>query len=74
MIFDYSKLRGKIREVFKTEGKFAKAINLSSNSLSSKLNNRVEFTQQEIAKATELLSIDDNEFNTYFFTKEVKEV
>jgi hypothetical protein len=37
-IFDYSKLRGRIREKFKTESAFGKAMNLSHNTISKKLN------------------------------------
>ena len=39
MAFDFSKLRGKIKEVFGTQEKFAKAMGMSSVSLSAKLNN-----------------------------------
>lgn len=38
-MFDYSKLKGKIKEVFGTQSAFAKAMGLSGVSLSSKLNN-----------------------------------
>ena len=49
MAFDYSKLRGKIKEVFGTQDKFAKALGISRATLSLKLNNISEFTQQEMA-------------------------
>lgn len=73
MAFDYSKLRGRIREVFKTQSAFAFAIGMSTTSLSAKLNNNVEFSQKEIEKAVELLKINSEEISAYFFTLEVQE-
>ena len=73
MAFDYSKLRGKIREIFKTQSAFAEAMGMSTTSLSVKLNNHVEFSQKEIEKAVELLKIDKEEIPAYFFTIEVQE-
>lgn len=72
MAFDYSKLRGKIREVFGTQSKFAKAMGLSSVTLSAKLNNTVQFTQTEINKACGLLGIPIEFIPVYFFTEKVK--
>lgn len=74
MKFNYAKLRGKVREVFSTQDEFAKAIGMSKTSLSMKFNNRLEFTQQEIGKAAELLKIDSSEIPVYFFTQEVQEI
>lgn len=71
MKFDYSKLRGRIREIFKTQGAFAEAMGMSTTSLSVKLNNNVEFSQKEIEKAVELLMIGKEEIAAYFFTLEV---
>jgi transcriptional regulator with XRE-family HTH domain len=68
--FDYSKLRGKIKEVFNTQAAFAKEMGMSKTSLSEKLNNKVEFTQKEIKKAIELLHIPKEEIPMYFFTVE----
>ena len=69
---DYSRLRGKIREVFKTEGSFAQALGISAVSLSAKLNNQVPFTQVEIDKACELLGISTDLIPSYFFIRKVK--
>lgn len=71
-MFDYSKLKGKIKEVFGTQSSFAKAMGLSSVSLSSKLNNATNFTQIEINRACELLSIPVEFIPVYFFTEKVK--
>lgn len=72
MAFDYSKLKGKIREVFGTQENFAVAMLLSPVSLSAKLNNKVPFTQAEINKACELLGIALEFIPVYFFTEKVK--
>lgn len=72
MSFDYNKLRGKIREKFGTQRKFAKSIGMSVSTLSFKLNNKVSWTQQEINLACELLDIEDEEVTVYFFKKKVQ--
>lgn len=51
MEFDYSVLRGKIRELYGSEKAFASAIVMASATLSMKLNNRREFTQGESARS-----------------------
>lgn len=71
-MFNYNKLRGKIREVFNTQAAFAEALGISSTSLSEKLNNKVEFSQKEIEKAVELLQIPKEDIPIYFFTLEVQ--
>lgn len=73
MSFDYSKLRGKIREIFKTQDNFAEAMELSTTSLSAKLNNKVEWKPTEMNKACDLLKIDKEDIPVYFFTLEVQE-
>lgn len=70
MMFNYAKLRGRIKEIFDTENVFAKNLGISQTSLSQKLNNKVEFTQKEIKKAIELLHIPKEEIPIYFFTVE----
>lgn len=71
MPFDFSKLRGRIREVYKTQADFAKSICMSTVSLSAKLNNQVPFTSSEIERATEALEIPNKDIPVYFFMKEV---
>lgn len=71
MSFDYSKLRGRIKEVFGTQEHFANAMSMSNTSVSLKLNNQREWTQREIDKATKLLGIEDHEITLYFFTLQV---
>lgn len=72
MLFDYSKLKGKIREVCKTQSIFAKKLGMSSASLSSKLNNNTEFTQSEINVASIVLGINKRDIPDYFFAIKVQ--
>lgn len=68
MAFDYSKLRGKIKEVFGTQDNFAKALGMGRVSLSQRLNNYSDFSQKEINKAYKLLNLSIEEIPKYFFT------
>ena len=69
MNWNYAKLRGRIKEVFGTQEAFAKAIGISSVSLSQRLNNVLEFTQEEIFNSCEVLNIPLTDMMSYFFTK-----
>lgn len=69
MNWNYAKLRGRIKEIFGTQEAFAKAIGISSVSLSQRLNNVLEFTQEEIFNSCEVLKIPLTDMMSYFFTK-----
>jgi len=71
MAYDYSKLSGKIKEVFGTNAAFAKAMGLSERSVSAKLTGKVGWKQAEIEKACKVLSIPKEEIDKYFFTLRV---
>ena len=71
MSFEYSKLAGKIKEIFDTQGKFATAMCLSERSLSMKLSNQRGWKQNEIKKACTLLGIPREEIHDYFFAEKV---
>lgn len=71
MGFDYSKLRGKIKEVYGTQDNFAMKIGIGRVSLSQRLNNLLDFSQEEIIKSCEILGIKKEEIPTYFFTIKV---
>ena len=47
MQYDYSKLCGRIKEIFGTQEAFAKEIQMSSTTLIKKLSNKVKFRQDE---------------------------
>jgi hypothetical protein len=69
--YDYSKLKGKIKEKFGTQEDFAKALSISNTSLSYKITSKRQWTQNEIKKACELLGIEGREIRAYFFTLKV---
>lgn len=71
MEFDYRKLRGKIREFYETQDDFAKDLGIGRVSLSKRLTNQIDFSQQEIKKSCELLNIEEKEISLYFFTLKV---
>lgn len=71
MAFDYCKLRGKIKEVYGTQDKFAKDLGIGRVSLSQRLNNILNFSQKEINKSCEILKINKEEIPIYFFTLKV---
>jgi len=71
--FDYSKLRGQIKEKFSTQEEFSKVLGMDKATLSTKLNNKSEFSQYEMKVITEKLEIPKNEIQLYFFTENVEE-
>ena len=72
--FDYSKLRGRIRESVGSEKNFANRMNMSQQALSSRLNNKTEFADHEIYKGAEVLEIGKCEIGDYFFTPKVQKI
>ena len=70
--FDYRKLRGKIKEKCGTQSIFANLIGLSEVSVSNKLNNNVEWSQEEIEDAVRVLEIPLAEIHSYFFIHKVE--
>lgn len=68
MLFDYSKVRGRIREKFGTEGAFAEALGISRQALSRALSNRRGgLCCGTVYKWACLLDIPKSEFGEYFF-------
>lgn len=70
-MYDYSKLRGRIKEKFGTQDAFADAIQIGRVSLSKRLNNQLEFSQEEMKKAAVALSFAPEEIPAYFFAERV---
>lgn len=70
--FDYGKLRGRIKEKCGTQSAFAGIIGLSDVSVSNKLNNNVDWGQEEIESAVYALDIPPAEIHSYFFTRKVE--
>lgn len=67
MKFNYSKLLGRMRECGFTQEQLAKAIGINKATLSTKLNNRFSFTQEEIIAICKLLNIPICEIGDYFY-------
>ena len=71
MSFDYSKLKGKIVEMYGTQDEFASALGVGRVTLSQRLNSKSDFNQLEICKSAELLHIKKSDIPIYFFTPKV---
>lgn len=74
MEYDFDKVRGRIREKLGSEAKFAEKLGISTASLSSKFNNRSDFSSSEISRATDedVLDIAVEEIGEYFFKKKLE--
>ncbi len=72
--YDYSKLKGRIKECFSSQSEFAQKLGISDASLSYKLNNRKAFDQEQINKAIEIFNLSAQETMDYFFTKQVDKI
>lgn len=71
MEWDYSKLRGRIKEKCGTQDAFAEQIGIGRVSLSQRLNNQLEFAQDEIFASCNVLGIEMQDIPRYFFTLKV---
>ena len=67
MPYNYAMLLGRIVEKVVTQGNFADRMGLSERTISLKLNGKVGWKQNEIAKACEVLAIKDEDIPAYFF-------
>lgn len=72
--YDYSKLRGRIKEYFDTQENFANSLNLSATSINNKLNEKrnENFTQDEIFYSIQRLNIKPEELIDIFFKEKVE--
>lgn len=68
MNYSYSKLKGRIVELYGTQGNLAKKLGISKNSMSKKLTGKTEFTQSDIEQWAELLNIERKDYGEFFFT------
>lgn len=71
--YDYSKLKGRIKECFSTQSEFAQKLGISNTSLSYKLNNKTVFDQDQIQDSIQIFNLTPKETLDYFFTLEVEE-
>ena len=65
--FTYSKLRGRIREKYGSESRFAEAVNITTVTMSRKLNGKTQFSADDIKEWCDKLDISIEEIGLYFF-------
>lgn len=71
MGYDYSRLKGKIKEKYNTQADFANALGMGISTLNLKLNNKAEWSQEEMTATLGLLGEEMNMVDSYFFTHQV---
>lgn len=71
MKFDFSKLKGLIREKNLTQEEIAKEINIAYSTFNLKINGNAFFSQDEIYKISNFLKIPKENIYDYFFTLNV---
>lgn len=71
IIFDNSKLNGRVREYFGTQKLFGESLDLSEPSVNKKLNNKVDFTRSEIFESIQRLNLKPEEVVDIFFKQKV---
>ena len=74
MSFNYDKLRGRIVEKCGSLEAFAKAVNLSSQTVSKYMNNKAPWKQTNINEAVRVLEIAPEDISAYFFTPNVQSI
>ena len=70
-LFDFSNLEGKIKQYYDTQDKFCKEIPMSRATLNQKLNNKINFSSDNILKISKLLDISIEEIGLVFFKEKV---
>ena len=68
MKFDFSKLKGLIREKKLTQEDMAKEIDVAYSTFNLKINGNAYFSQDEIYKISNFLKIPKEKIYDYFFT------
>ena len=71
IIFDFSKLKGRIKEKVGNQKDMAEKLGISNTTFSSKINNNIDFTNSETQKMINILEIPLEKINDYFFTYQV---
>lgn len=72
MVFDYSKLKGRIKEKCGSQKAFAEKLGITEATMTSKLNCDSYFSQSEILRSADILEILPDRIFTYFFTMTVQ--
>lgn len=64
---NYNKVKGRIVEVFGTQEQFAKALEVTPQTVTNKLNGKSIFSTNDILKWCDVLGIEQKDINVYFF-------
>ena len=72
MVFDYSKLLGRIKECGFTQKTLAEHIGITESTMCLKLNNKARFMHPEVFLICEALNIGISDIGVYFFTLKVR--
>lgn len=72
IMYDYSKLKGKVREVFRTNEAYASFLGISEASLYEKYKSESYFNQNQIDKSMHKFNEGPEMIPAYFFTKKVE--
>lgn len=72
MEYNYSKLSGKIKEVFGGQRGFAEAMCLSENAISRKLQGKSPWKDKQMHRAVTLLGLEATNIPEYFFENKVE--
>ena len=70
-MFNYSKLKGRIKEKFGNQVKYAKHLGIATSTITNLLNNKSKFNQDKILEWCEELEISKEEITEYFFKIQV---
>ena len=70
--YNYSKIKGKIKELGLTQSDFARKIGITEQTLSLRFSNKRSFRQDEITKIMALFSEPIENVHIYFFNKKVQ--
>ena len=63
----YGKLKGRIVEKFGSQSRFAETLGTTENTVSRKMQSKVEFSKEDMIKWAKLLDIPKDDIPDYFF-------
>ena len=72
MEYDYGELLGLIKRYFGAQERFANYLGISAPSLTGRISNKLQFKQNEIAKARDAFNLDSDGVLRVFFTPKTK--
>lgn len=67
-MYQYRKLKGRIKELYGSQAAFAEAIGMSHNTVCKKLTGRIGISQCDVERWAELLKIERCDYGEYFYT------